>query len=91
VLGLREARRADVYNLTVEGEPEFFANGVLVHNCDALRYLLMTVGTEPIFPIFGDASSVALREAAVQVGHPVAQQMIGPFALIDDPYAAGQW
>ncbi len=22
-----------VYNLTVEGEPEFFANGVLVHNC----------------------------------------------------------
>jgi len=24
-----------VYNLKVEGEPEFFANGVLVHNCDA--------------------------------------------------------
>lgn len=27
-----------VYNLTVEGEHEFFANGVLTHNCDALRY-----------------------------------------------------
>lgn len=22
-----------VYNLSVEGEPEFFANGILVHNC----------------------------------------------------------
>ena len=30
-----------VYDLTVEGEHEFFANGVLVHNCwDALRYSL---------------------------------------------------
>lgn len=27
-----------VYNLTVEGVPEFFANGILVHNCDAARY-----------------------------------------------------
>ncbi len=24
---------ADVYNLEVEGEPEYFANGILVHNC----------------------------------------------------------
>lgn len=23
-----------VFNLTVDGEPEFFANGILVHNCD---------------------------------------------------------
>lgn len=27
-----------VYNLTVDAVPEYFANGVLVHNCDALRY-----------------------------------------------------
>ncbi len=26
-----------VYNLSVEGVPEYFANGLLVHNCDALR------------------------------------------------------
>ncbi len=26
---------APVYNLSVRGEPEFFANGVLVHNCSA--------------------------------------------------------
>ena len=28
-----------VYDLTVEGQHEFFADGVLVHNCiDAIRY-----------------------------------------------------
>ncbi len=27
---------SDVYDLSVEGEPEFFANGLLVHNCDEL-------------------------------------------------------
>jgi len=31
-----------VYNLTVEGEHEYFANGILTHNCDALRYALFT-------------------------------------------------
>ena len=31
--------RADrVYDLTIEGAHEFFAENVLVHNCDALRY-----------------------------------------------------
>lgn len=30
-----------VYNLTVAGTPEYFANGILVHNClDASRYAL---------------------------------------------------
>jgi phage terminase large subunit len=33
-----------VYDITVEDEHEFFANGVLVHNCsDALDYVLTTV------------------------------------------------
>lgn len=27
--------RRRVYNLTVDGPPEYFANGILVHNCDA--------------------------------------------------------
>jgi len=31
----------DVYDITVEGEHEFFANGILVHNCiDSVRYML---------------------------------------------------
>lgn len=29
---------ADVFNITVDGEHEFFANGILVSNCDAARY-----------------------------------------------------
>jgi len=29
-----------VYNLTVDGSHEYFANGVLVHNCDTLRYIV---------------------------------------------------
>jgi hypothetical protein len=34
---------AAVFDLTVDGPPEFFANGVLVHNCmDSLRYLAYT-------------------------------------------------
>lgn len=31
-----EKHRQAVYNLTVEGKPEFYANGILVHNCDPL-------------------------------------------------------
>lgn len=33
---------APVYNLTIVSKtPEYFANGILVHNCDALRYCVM--------------------------------------------------
>lgn len=41
VVGLVKAGRSSVYNLTVEGTHEYFAEGVLVANCDAARYLLM--------------------------------------------------
>lgn len=35
---------SNVYNLTVRYLPEFIlANGLVVHNCDALRYLVMTM------------------------------------------------
>ena len=29
-----------VYNITVEGEHEYFANGILVSNCDAMLYIV---------------------------------------------------
>lgn len=32
VLGVCESKRSDVFNLTVDELPEFFANGILVHN-----------------------------------------------------------
>jgi hypothetical protein len=35
--------RQPVYDLTVDGPPEFYANGILVHNCsDATRYAVFT-------------------------------------------------
>jgi phage terminase large subunit-like protein len=43
VAGLSEGRVEPVYNLQVDEEPEFFANGVLVHNCVwALTDLMVT-------------------------------------------------
>lgn len=49
VLTVTEAGVADkVYDLTIEGQHEFFANGILVHNCiDALRYALEGVRKTP--------------------------------------------
>ncbi len=49
VLAVSKAeQRQAVYNLTVAGTPEYFANGVLVHNCmDAGRYGIMG-GTAPV-------------------------------------------
>lgn len=34
-------KNATVYNLTVEQDNEYYANGVLVHNCDSLQYLCL--------------------------------------------------
>jgi hypothetical protein len=36
-------KRDWVYNITVEGEHEYFAQGVLVANCDSLRYAVATI------------------------------------------------
>jgi phage terminase large subunit-like protein len=36
----KDSSARPVYNLLVEGAHEFFANGILVHNCDGLVYLL---------------------------------------------------
>ena len=38
VVSVEPVGLAEVFNLTVEDVPEFFANGILVHNCDAARY-----------------------------------------------------
>lgn len=44
VRGVYSAPRQPVYNLTVEGEHEYFANGILCRNCDSLSYSLLTTG-----------------------------------------------
>jgi len=45
--------REPVFNLSVDGIPEYYANGILVHNCDAARYGLIseerqTTGKAPL-------------------------------------------
>jgi hypothetical protein len=51
---------APVYNLEVEGAHEFFANGILVHNClDALRYAISWL-TEP-----GERAEVVYRPVRI--------------------------
>lgn len=42
MLGIVATGSAAVYNLEVEGSHEFYANGILTHNCDSLRYAVMT-------------------------------------------------
>lgn len=46
VLGVtRLSDAVPVWNLTIADCPEYFAGGVLVHNCDALRYGIFTTRT----------------------------------------------
>jgi len=55
--------RQPVYNLSVDnpdGEGEYFANGVLVHNCDAARYIIAHVDN---LASTGDARAV-IKQAA---------------------------
>jgi hypothetical protein len=66
---VRSGRRT-VYNLTVDGAHEFYASGVLVSNCDALRYLLglLIKGGHPragddAAPGLSPSQVVAAREA----------------------------
>lgn len=40
-----------VYNLTVDGMPEYFANGILVHNCDTMRYAVAHVDLQGQFRV----------------------------------------
>lgn len=52
VLGWREEKeRKPVYNLTIKEAHEFFANGLLVHNCDALRYMVMELDNRRVYVV----------------------------------------
>jgi hypothetical protein len=82
VLGLSDAGRADVYNLSVEGVEEYFANGVLVHNC---RYLCMSVGGGPQFPDH-DVTVPAEDVGGLPILNP-----LGAFALRDSTRGEPDW
>lgn len=58
-----EPGRRRVYDLTVDGPPEFFANGVLVHN--SCRYLLMSRPLQSREPV-RDKTPEELREERIR-------------------------
>lgn len=74
-----------MYNLTVEGEPEFFADGVLVHNCsyvgpgdpsdllDSLVFSLADLSAGGFGPSQG-GEAVAWNEGGSVAGGAVAWQ-----------------
>lgn len=64
VLGVSVERgRQPVYNLTVDGNPEFYANGVLVHNCDTMRYAVRYVDGQPADGYSGQPRDLLRRRA----------------------------
>jgi hypothetical protein len=46
-LGCEGSWKERVYDLNVDTTHEYFANGLLVHNCDALRYGIFSKLTIP--------------------------------------------
>lgn len=60
---LADSEPHDVYNLTVDGSHEFYANGILVHNCDAGRYLLINLGGGPDWTILDEEKPSEIAEA----------------------------
>jgi hypothetical protein len=67
----RIAVRAPVYGLSVQSSANFFANGVLVHNCDAMRYMARSIwgkdlgGTKAATGYSGDSFGHILGHAEV--------------------------
>lgn len=60
VLGVFAApRRQPVYNLTVEEAGAYYAGGILVHNCDMVRYAVMSLTSAPpvVAPLGGTRQS----------------------------------
>lgn len=45
VVGVESVGHAPVYNLSVADQHEYYANGILVSNCDAMRYIIAWVRT----------------------------------------------
>ena len=55
VLAVTRVGVAPVFNLSVDGCPEYYANGVLVHNCDPARYLCRHLASKPSLSQWADA------------------------------------
>lgn len=87
-----DEKPADVYNLTVDAAHEFFAGGVLVHNCDALRYLAINLGAGPSFPILDPIDEpIAGSEVLQPLGAFAVRTNHDSAAWWDEPGHPGGW
>lgn len=76
---LEAAGRADVYNLEVEGCPEYLANGILVHNCThALTYRMREAKVPREIQIMEEANRITDPTARWFFLRKHQQQKIGP-------------
>mgnify|MGYP000293477542 CR=1 FL=1 len=86
-------RLEPVYNLTVADAPEFFANGVLVHNCDASSYAAVLSQHDTILRAymggqFAYQSEESKEEMGYDVGEPnrtVKSASGGVISFLDEP------
>ena len=78
---------APVYNLTVSGVPEYFANGLLVHNCDATRYLLM--GRPPLSPVPYEEQDVPKNKQAGHANNERLLKRLARMAAMEEEAATG--
>jgi len=67
VVQVSEKGRAKTYNIAVEGENEYYANGVLVHNCDALVW-----GMTELFPEIKGRQHDIYRPALAQMDYDLS-------------------
>lgn len=80
-----EPNPSAVYNLQIDGAHEFYANGVLVHNCDSLRYMLLNIGGGPQFP------NHDVTVPAEDVGGLPILEPLGAFAVRDNSRGEPDW
>jgi phage terminase large subunit len=73
-------KRAAVFNLTVDGAGCYFAGGVLVSNCDAMRYLVMAVDKRAEFYVT-DLDAIGEPEP---VGYKTVPTALSKFLHMDD-------
>lgn len=63
----RQNGRALVYNITVDGEHEYFADGILVANCDGLRYSCVGIHGESMLSKDAEAVKAKMRSRTREV------------------------
>jgi hypothetical protein len=74
VTTVRRCGTGPVYDLTIRGTPEFFANGILVHNCgrffEARPHIPRAQAPDPFADLKDDPISKAHAEAMAKRASP---------------------